>query len=96
MELKKLHEPDERIAALEDWRRSDAYTERERAALAWTEAVTKIEEGHAPDDVYARFKEHFSDVEIVNLTLAITTVNAWNRISISLGSYPGHRGAVAD
>jgi AhpD family alkylhydroperoxidase len=88
-ELKKLHEPDSRIDALRDWRASDAYTQRERAALAWTEAVTNIQQGHAPDAVYDEVRAHFSDVETVNLTLTITTINAWNRLAISLGAHAG-------
>ena len=92
-ELKKLHEPEERIANVLEWRGSSAYTQRERAAFAWTEAVTNIQEGHAADAVYAEVRAHFSEVETVNLTLAITTINAWNRIAIALGSYPGHAGA---
>src|SRR5450631_1710258 len=94
-DLKKMHEPEERIAGLSDWRSSSAYTQRERAAFAWTEAVTNIQDGHADDAVYAQVREHFGEAEMVNLTLAITTINAWNRIAISLGDYPGHDGAVA-
>ena len=94
-DLKKMHEPEERIAGLSDWHSSNAYTQRERAAFAWTEAVTNIQDGHADDAVYALVREHFGDVETVNLTLAITTINAWNRIAIALGSFPGHGGAVA-
>lgn len=94
-ELKKLNETRERIAGLSEWRGSDAYTQRERAALAWTEAVTNIQDGHAPDVVYDEVTAHFSEVETVNLTLAITTINAWNRVAISLGDYPGHAGGVA-
>jgi alkylhydroperoxidase family enzyme len=92
--LRKLHEPEERIAGLSDWRDSSAYTQRERAALAWAEAVTNIQDGHAPDAVYATVREHFSDVETVNLTLAITNINVWNRLAIALGNYSGHAGAV--
>lgn len=88
-ELKKLNEADGRIAGLAEWRGSDAYTQRERAALAWAEAVTDIQDGHAPDVVYDEVRAHFSDVETVNLTLVITTINAWNRIAISLGAFPG-------
>jgi AhpD family alkylhydroperoxidase len=96
-ELRKQHEPEERIAGLSDWRGAGAgsgglYTQRERAALAWTEAVTNIQDGHAPDAVYDEVRAHFSDVETVNLTLAITTINAWNRLAISMGNYPGHGG----
>jgi AhpD family alkylhydroperoxidase len=93
-ELKKLNETPERIAGLGEWRGSDAYTQRERAALAWTEAVTDIQDGHAPDVVYDEVREHFSEVETVNLTLAITTINAWNRIAISLGDFSGHAGGA--
>jgi AhpD family alkylhydroperoxidase len=91
-ELRKVHEPEERIAGVVEWRGSSAYTHRERAALQWTEAVTNIQDGHAPDEVYDQVREHFSDVEMVNLTLVITTINAWNRVAISLGSFPGHAG----
>ncbi len=96
-ELRKLHEPEERIAGLADWRGSSAYTQRERAALAWCEALTNIQEGHAPDAVYAEVRAHFSEVETVDLTLTITTINAWNRIAIALGDFPGHAsGGSAD
>jgi AhpD family alkylhydroperoxidase len=93
-ELRKLHEPDTRIAEVVEWRGSDAYTQRERAALAWTEALTNIQDGHAPDEVYDKLRAHFSDVETANLTLAITTINAWNRLAIGLGDYPGHKGGA--
>jgi AhpD family alkylhydroperoxidase len=91
-ELQKLHEPEGRIANVLEWRGSDAYTQRERAAFAWTEAVTNIQEGHAGDAVYAGVREHFSEAETVNLTLAITVINGWNRMEISLGDFPGHEG----
>ena len=94
-ELKKANEPEERIASVAEWRGSKAYTKRERAALAWAEAVTNIQEGHAPDVVYEEVRAQFSDVETVNLTLVISTINAWNRISISLGTHSGHAGGVS-
>jgi AhpD family alkylhydroperoxidase len=93
-QLKKLHEPEGRIAGLAEWRGSSAYTQRERAALAWTEAVTNIQDGHAPDVVYDEVRAHFTEAEIANLTLTITTINAWNRIAIALGEYPGHADGV--
>ena len=93
-ELRKQHEPEERIAGLSDWRGSSAYTQRERAALGWTEAVTNIQDGHAPDAVYDEVRAHFNEVETVNLTLTITTINAWNRLAISLGNFSGHTGAA--
>lgn len=94
-ELQSLNETAERIAAAGTSEAADMYSPRELAAFAWTDAVTNIREGHADDRIYDRLREHFSDVEIVNLTLAITTINAWNRIAIALGAYPGHRGTAA-
>jgi AhpD family alkylhydroperoxidase len=91
-DLRKQNETAGRIDQLQEWRSSDAYTNRERAAFNWTEAVTNIQEGHAPDQIYDELRAHFTDAEIVNLTLAITTINAWNRIAISLGAFPGHAG----
>jgi AhpD family alkylhydroperoxidase len=93
-ELQKVNETMERIAGVADWRSLEIYTKRERAALAWAEAVTNIQDGHAPDVVYDEVRAHFSDVETVNLTLVISTINAWNRISISLGTHSGHVGGV--
>ena len=93
-ELKKQNESLGRIEALAGWRNSDAYTHRERAALAWTEAITNIQEGHAPDAVYDELRAHFSDVETVNLTLVITTINAWNRIAIALGTHSSRGAAI--
>jgi uncharacterized peroxidase-related enzyme len=89
-ELQKLNETKVRIDGVEDWRNSDVYTKRERAALAWAEAVTNIQDGYAPEVVYDEVRAHFSDVETVNLTLVISTINAWNRISIALGAHSGH------
>ena len=93
-ELEKVGETAERIADVVDWRGSELYTKRERAALAWAEAVTNIQDGHAPDAVYDELRAHFSEVETVNLTLVITTINAWNRIAIALGEFPGHAGSA--
>lgn len=82
-ELRKHNEPETRIAQVAAWRASDAYTERERAALAWTEAVTDIQNGHASDEAYNAVKSHYTDIEIVDLTIAITSINAWNRMAIA-------------
>jgi AhpD family alkylhydroperoxidase len=90
-ELKKANETPERIADIADWRESTEYTQRERAALAWAEALTDIQVGHAPDVIYDEMRTHFSEVETANLTLVITTINAWNRIAISLGLHSGQR-----
>ena len=95
-EMAKLNETAERIASLNEWRRSELYTKRERAALAWAEAVTDIQEGHAADAKYEEVRAEFTDVETVNLTLVISTINTWNRISIALGSHSSHGSGVSD
>ncbi len=87
--LKKLNETPERMDVA-SWRSSQSYTRRERAALSWTEAVTNIQDGHAPEAIYNEVCEVFSERETVDLTLAITTINAWNRMAISLGSHATH------
>lgn len=94
-ELRKLNESIERIDGLADWRGTKLYTQRERSALAWSEALTNIQQGHAPDVVYDEVRANFTDVETVNLTLVITTINAWNRLAIALGSHSGRDGATA-
>ena len=81
-------ETEERLYLLDAWRESPLYTERERAALAWTEALTLIAETHAPDDVFEELKKHFKDDEIVKLTVLIGTINTWNRIAIGFRSVP--------
>jgi AhpD family alkylhydroperoxidase len=79
-------ETEQRLYLLDAWRESSFYTLRERAALEWTEALTLISQGHAPDAVYAQARSEFSDQELVILTLLITTINAWNRIAIGFRS----------
>jgi len=83
-------ENEQRIYALDAWRETPFYTEKERAALAWTEALTNIQTGHAPEAVYQELSRNFSEEERVNLTLAITTINAWNRIAIGFRLVPGN------
>ena len=75
-------ETEERLFLLDAWRESPLYTERERAALAWTEALTLISETHAPDDVYEELRKHFNEAETANLTSLIGVINTWNRIAI--------------
>ncbi|HVW68937.1 MAG TPA: carboxymuconolactone decarboxylase family protein, partial [Steroidobacteraceae bacterium] len=82
-------ESEQRLYALDAWRETPFYTERERAALEWTEAVTLVTEGHVPDAVYDAVRKHFQGDDLVNLTLAITTINAWNRLSIAFRAVPG-------
>jgi AhpD family alkylhydroperoxidase len=86
-EMRKIGESEKRIASVAEWRSSDAYSKRERAALSWTEVVTNIQDGHAPDAVYEEVRAVFNEVETVNLTLAITTINAWNRLATALGKH---------
>ena len=87
-DARKHGETEQRLYLLNAWRESPVYTERERAALAWTEAVTLISETHAPDDVYEQVRAQFSEAETVNLTMLIATINAWNRLAISFRSVP--------
>ena len=82
-------ETEQRLYALNAWRETPFYTDRERAALAWTEAVTLINEGHAPDDVYEEVRQRFTEEELVNLTLAIVSINGWNRLAIAFRALPG-------
>ena len=87
-DARKRGESEQRLYLLNAWRESPCYTDRERAALAWTEAVTLISETHAPDGVYDEVRTHFSETETVNLTMLIATINAWNRLAISFRSVP--------
>jgi len=87
-DARKHGETEERLYLLNAWREAPFYTDRERAALAWTEAVTLISETHAPDDVYEEARKHFSEAEIVNLTTLIGAINAWNRLAISFRAVP--------
>ena len=77
-------ETEERLYLLNAWRESSLYTPRERAALAWTEALTNVAQTGAPDADYEGLKPHFSEVEIVNLTLLIGLINSWNRMAVGL------------
>jgi AhpD family alkylhydroperoxidase len=82
-DARKQGETEQRLYLLNAWRESPVYTDRERAALAWTEAVTLISETHVPDGVYEDVRAQFSETETVNLTMLIATINTWNRIAIS-------------
>ena len=87
-DARKQGETEQRLYLLNAWREAPLYTDRERAALAWTEAVTLISATHAPDDVYDEVRKHFSEAETVNLTMLIATINAWNRLAISFRTVP--------
>jgi AhpD family alkylhydroperoxidase len=82
-------ETEQRLYELNAWRETPFYTERERAALAWAEALTLVSQGHVPDEVYELARKQFSEKEIVDLTMAIVGINGWNRIAISLRAVPG-------
>ena len=75
-------ESEERLHLVAAWREAPVFTPRERAALAWTEALTLIAETHAPDDVFAEVRQHFKDDELTNLTVLIGLINLWNRLAI--------------
>jgi alkylhydroperoxidase family enzyme len=83
---RKLGETEERLYLLDAWRESPLYSGRERAALAWTEALTRVSETHAPDDVYRALQAEFTEEEQVTLTLLIVTINGWNRIQVGYRS----------
>ena len=87
-DARKLGESDERMHLLNAWREAPIFTARERAALAWTEALTLVAQTHVPDDVYAEVRKQFSEKEIVDLTAAVAAINTWNRIAISLRATP--------
>ena len=88
-DLRAAGESEQRLYGLDAWEESPYYTDRERAALAWAEAVTKISETHAPDEVYEQTRHHFNEKELSDLTLAIAAINSWNRLAISARSLPG-------
>ena len=88
-DLRALGETEQRLYLLDAWRESPFYTDRERAALEWAEALTLVGESHVPDDVFEKVKAQFSDKEIIDLTMAIVTINGWNRISIAFRTTPG-------
>jgi len=87
-DARKRGETEQRLYLLNAWREAPLYTDRERAALAWTEALTLIAETHAPDDIYNEVRKHFSETETVNLTMLIGTINMWNRLAISFRALP--------
>ena len=82
-------ETEQRLYALSAWRETPFYSPRERAALEWTEALTLISQNDIPDELYARVRDHFSEEELVDLSMAIITINGWNRLAIPFRSVPG-------
>ncbi|TKR30671.1 carboxymuconolactone decarboxylase family protein [Luteimonas gilva] len=82
-------ETEQRLYGLDAWREAPYYSDRERAVLEWTEALTNIQDGHAPEAVYHAVRVHFSDKELADLTWAIAAINAWNRVAIGFRSEAG-------
>jgi AhpD family alkylhydroperoxidase len=82
-------ETEQRLYLLDAWEETSLYSPRERAALEWTEAVTRVADGHVPDEVYHSAREHFSEEELVNLTYALVAINGWNRLCIAFRAQAG-------
>jgi len=82
-------ETEQRLFSLSAWHETPFFSDRERAALAWTEAITRVADTHVPDEVYELARKHFSEMELVNLTLAIVAINGWNRLAIAFRTVPG-------
>ncbi len=95
-EARALGETEARIYLVSGWRESPLYNARERAALAWTEALTLLAETHAPDDAYAEARREFSDQELTELTVAIGLINLWNRVQVGFRAiHPVHKSKAA-
>ncbi len=90
LDARAAGETEQRLYLLNAWHEAPFYSERERAALAWTEALTKIAGNEVSDELYAEARKHFSDKELVDLSLAIIAINGWNRLAIPFRSQPGH------
>lgn len=88
-EARQAGESEQRLYALSVWKESPFYTDRERAALRWTEALTKISENSVSDELYESIRKHFPETEITALTMAIIAINGWNRLAISFRNIPG-------
>jgi AhpD family alkylhydroperoxidase len=88
-DLRAAGESEQRLYGLDAWRESPYYADRERAALAWAEAVTRVADGHVPDEVFEEAHRHFNDEELANLTLGVVAINGWNRLNIACRTVPG-------
>lgn len=88
-DARALGETEQRLYGLAAWRETPYFTDRERAALAWTDSLTLISTNHVPDELYERVRQHFSEEELVALTLLVVSINGWNRIAISMRNVPG-------
>jgi AhpD family alkylhydroperoxidase len=88
-DARALGESEQRLYELNAWREAPFYTDRERAALEWTESLTLVSQTHVPDEVYESVKKHFSEKEIVDLSILVSVINVWNRLAISARTLPG-------
>jgi len=88
-DAREAGETEQRLYGLGAWRESPYYSDRERAALAWAEAITLITDGHAPDDVFEEVRAYFNEKEVVDLAWAVAAINAWNRMAIACRAEPG-------
>ena len=86
--LRELGEPNERVDAVAAWSEGPFFSDRERAALAWTEAVTLLAEDHVPDSAYGKARAEFDETELVNLTMVVATINVWNRLAVAFRAVP--------
>jgi AhpD family alkylhydroperoxidase len=88
-DLRAIGEHEQRLYGLDAWRESPYYSEPERAALAWAEAVTHVADTHVPDELYQELRKHFPEKDVADLTLAVANINSWNRLNIALWTVPG-------
>ena len=88
-DARALGETEQRLYGLDAWREAPYYTDRERAALEWTEALTLVTQGHVPDDVYDRARKQFSEQELVELSMVAVAINGWNRLAIAFRTEAG-------
>lgn len=88
-DLRAAGETEQRLYVLDAWREAPFYSDRERAALAWAEAITKVTEGHVPDEIYEEARKQFSEQELIDLTMAVITINCYNRINIAFRTKAG-------
>lgn len=87
-DARKADETDRRLALLPVWRESNVYSDRERAAFAWAEAITLVADSHVPDEAWELARQQFQEAELVDLTLLVTTINTWNRFAIAFRKVP--------
>ena len=89
IDARALGETEQRLYALDAWRETPFFSDRERAALEWVEAVTLVSESHVPDEIFEEVIKYFTEKEIMDLTIVATTINMWNRLAISTRAVPG-------